>query len=378
MRTIGLMSGTSLDGVDGVLCQWNENPTDAGQSALPTVLAFLHQDFAPELRDELFALQRSTPNELARSALAANGVALAYAQVSQALLKQTGLQPSDVRVLGAHGQTVRHMPNASADTKPDMAYTIQLLNAALLSEHTRIATVHDLRSRDVAAGGQGAPLVPAWHASLFAKKGVTQVVCNIGGIANISVLAADGCVIGFDTGPGNCLMDYWAAQHLGTRFDQNGALAAHGCIYAPLQAKMLEDPYFIKGIPKSTGRDLFNPQWLHTLLQEFDWLAPADVQATLCELTAQSISDAVKAHAPDAQQVWVCGGGAFNQTLMSRLAALTGLPCTGTSARGVPEMQVEALAFAWLARTHVLGEPGNFPSVTGAKGLRILGSYTPA
>jgi len=381
MRTIGLMSGTSLDGVDGILCEWNDNAdqeTGLSQLAMPSVLSFVHQDFDPQLRNELFALQTSGSNELERAALAANGVAMAYARVSQALLKQAGLQARDIRVTGAHGQTVRHKPNISPQHPVENAYTIQLLNAALLSEQTNIATVHDLRSRDIAAGGQGAPLVPAFHASLFGKKNHTQVVCNIGGIANISILHADGSVTGFDTGPGNCLMDYWATQYLGCAFDKDGAFAASGFINEPLQAKMLQDPYFTRDIPKSTGRDLFNPPWLEAMLQEFRALAPADVQATLCELTAHSISDAIKKHAPKAQQVWVCGGGAFNRTLMGRLQKLTDLPCTATSAYGVPEMQVETLAFAWLARTYVLGKKANLPSVTGAKGLRILGSYTPA
>lgn len=381
MRTIGLMSGTSLDGVDGILCQWQDNTdqdTGLSQFAMPSVLAFVHQDFDPQLRNELFALQTSGINELERAALAANGVAMAYARVSQALLKQAGLQPSDIRATGAHGQTVRHKPPTSPQDPVENAYTIQLLNAALLSEQTQIATVHDLRSRDIAAGGQGAPLVPALHASLFAKKNHTQIVCNIGGIANISILHADGSVTGFDTGPGNCLMDYWATQHLGSSFDKDGKFAASGFIYEPLKAKMLQDPYFTRGIPKSTGRDLFNPEWLSALIEEFEALAPADVQASLCELTAQSISNAIKQHAPKAQQVWVCGGGAFNHTLMDRLEKLTGLPCAATSVCGIPEMQVEALAFAWLARAYVLGKAANLPSVTGAKGLRILGSYTPA
>ena len=273
---------------------------------------------------------------------------------------------------------MRHQPNTSPEHPVENAYTIQLLNAALLREQTKIPTVHDLRSRDIAAGGQGAPLVPAFHASLFGKKNHTQIVCNIGGIANISILHADGSVTGFDTGPGNCLMDYWATQHLGCAFDKDGKFAASGFIYQPLKAKMLQDPYFTRGIPKSTGRDLFNPEWLSALIEEFEALAPADVQASLCELTAQSISNAIKQHAPKAQQVWVCGGGAFNPTLMDRLEKLTGLPCAATSVCGVPEMQVEALAFAWLARAYVLGKAANLPSVTGAKGLRILGSYTPA
>jgi anhydro-N-acetylmuramic acid kinase len=370
MLTIGLMSGTSLDGVDGVLCKWN----DQGQ---PQVLAFSHAAFEPALRAELFALQVSGANELARSALAANDVAVAYGGVVKSLLNQANVSAVQVRVLGAHGQTVRHVPNHAPTVGASKAYSIQLLNAALLVETTGIAVVHDLRSRDLAAGGQGAPLLPIFHARLFARAGRGQVVCNIGGIANITVLGADGRVSGFDTGPGNCLMDFWATQHLRQAFDNDGAFAASGNIHAPLQAKMLAEPYFTAVRPKSTGRDLFNPQWLAQMLQGYESVPAADVQATLCELTARTIADGVASSDAKADAIWVCGGGAFNGTLMKRLAALTGLPCSGTSARGVPEDQVEALAFAWFAREHVMGKPLDLVSVTGSKGPRIAGSYTP-
>jgi anhydro-N-acetylmuramic acid kinase len=370
MRTIGLMSGTSLDGVDGVLCDWNEQ----GQ---PQVLAFSHAAFEPALRAELFALQAPGANELARSALAANGVAVAYASVVKSLLNQASLSTADIRVIGAHGQTVRHVPNRAPSTDASRAYSIQLLNAALLVETTGIAVVHDLRSRDLAAGGQGAPLLPIFHARLFAQHDRAQVVCNIGGIANITVLGADGGVFGFDTGPGNCLMDFWATQHLHQSYDKDGAFAARGNIHALLQAKMLEEPYFTAGRPKSTGRDLFNPQWLAHMLKGYESVPAADVQATLCELTAQTIANAIAASDAKAGAIWVCGGGAFNGTLMRRLAALTGLPCSGTSMRGAPEDQVEALAFAWFAREHVMGKALNLAAITGSSGPRIAGSYTP-
>jgi anhydro-N-acetylmuramic acid kinase len=362
--TIGLMSGTSLDGVDGVLTRWSED-------GLPHVLAFAHAPFPPAVRTELFALQTPCTGELARSMHAANAVALVYAQVVQALLAQAKLQAAHVQAIGAHGQTIRHAPQEG--------YTVQLLNAALLAERTGIAVAYDFRARDIAAGGQGAPLVPAFHARLFALRDQTQVVCNIGGIANISVLHVDGSVQGFDTGPGNLLLDVMAQRHLNTAFDQDGALAAQGRIHPQLLAALLDEPYFSQPAPKSTGRDLFNTQWLDARLgqsSQFAQLSPADVQATLVELTAHSIAAAIKISAAYAQALWVCGGGAFNPVLMRRLTALTGLQAQGTSARGVPELQVEALAFAWLARARLLGQAGNVPSVTGATQERVLGSIT--
>ena len=367
MLTIGLMSGTSLDGVDGVLCEWN--PADQ-----PSVLAFAHAAFAADLRTELFALQSPSPNELARAALAANRVSLAYSDIVAQLLRQAQRTAAQVAVIGAHGQTVRHQPPTN-QISADQAYSSQLLNPALLAERSGIAVVHDLRSRDLAAGGQGAPLLPIFHARLFAQANQTQAICNIGGIANVTLLAADGTISGFDTGPGNCLMDYWASQHLGTAFDQDGDFAASGLVNQPLLQKMRTEPYFARAKPKSTGRDLFNPAWLTHQLQGFTAVTAADVQATLCELTAGTIAAALTGSG--AHALWVCGGGAFNRTLMRRLEALSGLVCAGTSTRGVPEDQVEALAFAWFARQHILAQALDFAAITGAAGPRIAGSYTP-
>jgi anhydro-N-acetylmuramic acid kinase len=359
--TIGLMSGTSLDGVDGIVARWADDGT-------PQMLAHTHVRFADALRQELFALQSPCQDELARSMRAANGVATTYVQVVQQLLAQSALTASAVHAIGAHGQTVRHVPH--------QGYTVQLLNAALLAELTGIAVAYDFRARDVAAGGQGAPLVPAFHARMFAVRDQTHVVCNIGGIANISVLHADGRVLGFDTGPGNVFLDLIAQRHLNDLFDKDGALAARGHVHAPLLAALLDDPYFALPAPKSTGRDLFNPQWLDVRLANFAALPAADVQATLVELTARTIAQSIKATATYAQALWVCGGGAFNQALMRRLSELTGLQAQGTAVRGVPESQVEALAFAWLARERLLGRAGNVPDVTGAAGTRVLGSLT--
>jgi anhydro-N-acetylmuramic acid kinase len=359
--TIGLMSGTSMDGVDGVLARWLDDGT-------PQVLAFCHAPFPDALRTELFALQSPCDDDLARSMRAGSGVAHVYAQVVARLLEQANIAAADVNAIGAHGQTIRHAPQDG--------YTVQLLNAALLAERTGIAVAYDFRARDIAAGGQGAPLVPAFHARMFAVRDQTQVVCNIGGIANISVLHADGRVQGFDTGPGNVFLDLMAQRHLNDLFDKDGALAAQGRVHRPLLDALLDEPYFKLPAPKSTGRDLFNAAWLDIRLGRFAQLSAADVQATLAELTAHTIAEGVKKTAPYAQALWVCGGGAFNQVLMRRLSELTGLKAQGTSARGVPESQVEALAFAWLARARLLAQAGNVPGVTGAAGERVLGSLT--
>ncbi len=366
---IGLMSGTSLDGIDGVLADFS---TDASGNIART-LAFASEPFDADIRTELLALQAPCANELERAMLAANVLAEGYAVVVHELLQRAKLTANNITAIGAHGQTVRHQPQA----KPH-GYTVQLLNAALLTERTGIATVHNFRSRDIAAGGQGAPLVPAFHAALFVTPGQTQVIANIGGIANITVLGAKGEVIGFDTGPGNCLMDAWAAQHLGTPYDAHGEFAAKGKVNAALLAALIAEPYFYAPPPKSTGRDLFHTAWLNDKLHTHELLKPADVQATLTELTARSIADAIKEHAPAAKAVWLCGGGAFNRQLVARIAHHLPACKVGTTAeRGVPELHVEALAFAWLAKQHVERKAINLSGVTGALRANILGQYTP-
>jgi anhydro-N-acetylmuramic acid kinase len=371
MYLIGIMSGTSLDGVDGVLAKFSP-------SGRPQPLGFIHHDFSHALRAELLALQSPGDNELARALRASNGVSQAYAAVAQELLAHCALKAQDVAAIGAHGQTVRHAPSEGV--------TAQLLNPALLAQLTGVPVVHDFRSADIAAGGQGAPLVPAFHAQLFAAPAETRVVCNLGGIANITVLPATQthtgadtarAVIGFDTGPANCLMDGWAAQHLGVEFDANGAFAASGRVLPELLSSLLSEPYFALPAPKSTGRDLFNPAWLQAHLAKHSG-APADVQATLAELTARGVSDAIGQYAPDAAALWLCGGGARNAHVVARLATLTGLPTRGTAALGVDEQWVEALAFAWLAHAHIHGVAGNLPSVTGARAALVLGCLTPA
>jgi anhydro-N-acetylmuramic acid kinase len=276
-----------------------------------------------------------------------------------------------VRAIGAHGQTVRHRPGSFDGT----GYTLQLMNGALLAELTGIAVACDFRSRDVAAGGQGAPLVPAFHAACFGHAGRAQAVLNVGGIANLTLLDGAGGVIGFDCGPGNVLMDAWTQQQQGQPFDAGGAWAARGLVHPGLLAELQREPFLALPPPKSTGRDLFTPDWLQPRLAAVGGpLAAADVMATLAEFTAMAAVQALRRHAPASGRLVVCGGGAFNAHLMRRLAALSGLPVVSSAALGVPPDQVEALAFAWLARARVQGEPGNVPAVTGAAGPRVLGA----
>jgi anhydro-N-acetylmuramic acid kinase len=359
---IGLMSGTSLDGVDGVLADFS--------GSQPRVLAHHAMPFAPALKQELLALNSPSDNELHRAALAANRLVHVYTQTVQALLTGTHTHVREVCAIGAHGQTVRHQPGAL----DGMGYTLQLNNPALLAELTGIDVVADFRSRDVAAGGQGAPLVPVFHQGVFAQPNRTIGVLNIGGIANLSVLHANGDVLGFDCGPGNALLDHWCHAHTGDAFDNNGAWGASGTVIEPLLQTMLAEPFLHQIPPKSTGRDLFHPSWLAHQLSSYTDANAADVQATLTEFTARVCVNDVLRHAAEASELIVCGGGALNGLLMQRLQA--GLPhvrVLSSAERGMPPLQVEAAAFAWLARQTVLGLPGNLPKVTGAQGARILG-----
>jgi anhydro-N-acetylmuramic acid kinase len=326
--------------------------------------------FAPALKQELLALNTPSDNELHRAALAANGLVRVYARTVQALLANTHTAARDVRAIGAHGQTVRHQPGAFDGT----GYTLQLNNPALLAELTGIDVVADFRNRDVAAGGQGAPLVPVFHQGIFGQPNHTVGVLNIGGIANLSVLHAHGDVLGFDCGPGNAQLDHWCQAHTGNAFDNNGAWGASGSVIKPLLQSMLAEPFLHQAPPKSTGRDLFHPTWLAHQLSSYANASAADVQATLTEFTARACVNDVLRHAADASELIVCGGGALNGLLMRRLqAGLPNVRVLSSAERGMPPLQVEAAAFAWLARQTMLGLPGNLPKVTGAQGARILG-----
>lgn len=375
--TIGLMSGTSLDGADGVLVDFSQ--------AAPRVVASATEPFTTSLRGELLALNTPTHNELHRAALAGNQLATVYAAVVGALLRQAvgqGIAAQQIRAIGVHGQTVRHQPRQSPDQAAGAGYTIQLNNPALLAELTGLDVVADFRSRDVAAGGQGAPLVPAFHQGFFGRADATVAVLNLGGISNLSVLPPAGSavpVLGFDCGPGNALMDAWCQQHTGQPFDAGGAWAASGKLVPALLRSLLDEAYFSQPIPKSTGRDLFSLAWLAQKLAPFAAERPEDIQHTLAELTTSPCISAVNSYGKDSDELIVCGGGAFNLHLLKRLQA--GLPwlCVSSSdAHGLPPLQVEAAAFAWLARQMLERRPGNLASVTGAAGPRVLGALYPA
>ncbi len=359
------MSGTSLDGVDGVLAEFSAE-------GIPRVVSHAYRAFPETLRDELLALNSPGSDELHRSALAASMLAGLYVEVVAELLLQANVSARAVRAVGSHGQTVRH--------RPSLGYSWQINNPTVLAERSGIAVVADFRSRDVAAGGQGAPLVAAFHRALFGSLGETRAVLNLGGISNLTALLADGRTTGFDCGPANVLMDLWCLRHTGQRFDADGAWAASGQVHDDLLAVMMQEPYFTALPPKSTGRDLFNADWLgDKLLRLALEYRREDVQATLCELTAITCTQAVKGHAGAASELLVCGGGALNKHLMQRLSHhLPGMAVRLTNDRGLPAQHVEAAAFAWLAYKHLHGEPGNLSAVTGASGPRVLGALYPA
>jgi anhydro-N-acetylmuramic acid kinase len=337
----------------------------------------VYAGFSEALRAALKALQNPGADELNRAALAANALVDVYADAVARLLATTGVEAGSIAAIGAHGQTVRH--------RPAQGYTWQINNPARLAELTSIAVVADFRSRDVAAGGQGAPLVPAFHAALFQQPNRHRAIVNIGGIGNVTNLppgAAGEGVTGWDTGPGNVLVDLWCERHRGEAFDEDGRWAETGSVDRALLARLAADPYFAAKPPKSTGRDLFNAGWLDAQVPR--GLRPEDVQSTLLQLTVDAIAADIGRYCAGAEEVLVCGGGAKNGALMARLAAALAaggadaLPVQPTDALGVPSNQVEALAFAWLARQTLRHSPGNLPAVTGARGRRILGAVYPA
>ncbi|MBU3605626.1 anhydro-N-acetylmuramic acid kinase [Polynucleobacter sp. MWH-Creno-3A4] len=367
---IGLMSGTSLDGIDAVLAK-------IGPKGETKALEAVSTPFAPGLRKALFELQTPGPNELHREKQAGNALALAYSQAVNQLLEKANLLTSDIAAIGAHGQTIRHQPHLG-----ELAYTHQTLNAALLAEKTGIDVIADFRSRDLAAGGHGAPLVPAFHAQQF-KSTENLAILNIGGIANLTLLPTSGDVTGFDCGPGNMLMDAWIYEHQGNAFDENGNWATQGKVNQELLIKMLADPFFKKAPPKSTGRDDFHLEWLKEKLGKENPHAE-DVQATLLHLTAHAALEALEQHAPQTQKLIICGGGAYNRALMNLFKVKAQslfkkpLEITSSDTAGIDPQLVEGLAFAWLAWAYKEKRPANLPAVTGARGSRILGACYPA
>ncbi len=358
---IGIMSGTSLDGIDAVLLD-----IEASQ---PRLLATHYQAYAQTLKVALLALHTSDYDELHQAQLIGNELARLYAAATMALLQAAGISAGRVRAIGCHGQTIRH--------RPQQGYSLQLGNAALLAELSGITVVADFRSRDIAAGGQGAPLVPAFHDRVLRHPAIHRVIVNIGGISNLTNLPPDLPTTGFDCGPGNLLMDAWIAQHHGEAYDSDGAWAASGHVLPALLQVLLDEPFLHASPPKSSGRDLFNLAWLNSKLHGKE--APADVQATLLALTSHAITDAIHRFCGGAQEIYLCGGGARNQALVKNLrAALPECLIQNTDALGMDADYLEASAFAWLAQQAICGHSANLPAVTGARHPCILGAIYPA
>ncbi|MER0169213.1 MAG: anhydro-N-acetylmuramic acid kinase [Nitrosomonas sp.] len=360
---IGIMSGTSLDGVDAALVDFS--------TAAPVLLRTFFCPYDDELREQLLALHQPGHDELNRAAILSNQLSSLYAQATAGVLENTGIAARQITAIGCHGQTIRHCPEAGKN------YTIQLINAALLAELTQITVVADFRSRDIAAGGQGAPLVPAFHHAVFKHADHHRVIVNIGGIANITRLDHHQSVSGFDCGPGNLLMDAWCSRHTGNTYDKDGQWAASGRIIPALLERFLSEDFFARKPPKSTGRDLFNLYWLEQKLCGDE--APRDVQATLLQLTATTIARSIQEHCPAAEEIYLCGGGAHNTTLVDRLTvSMPGKIVALTDQLGVAADWVEAFAFAWLAHQAIMRKAGSLAEVTGARGNRILGAIYPA
>jgi len=355
---LGLISGTSADGIDVALVRF---------ATRPEIIATRTFAYPEQLRAGVLALARNA----AAITLDAYGhldtaIGACFAEAALALLHDAGIDAREVAALGSHGQTVCHRPNG-----PD-PFTLQLGDPNMIAERTGIVTVADFRRADLAAGGQGAPLLPALHAAVLANDAVPRAILNLGGIANITLLVPGQPVLGFDTGPANCLLDAWSLRHRGTSHDEGGAWASSGRINGALLQRLLDDPYFAAPPPKSTGREYFNLDWLDARVS--GRIEPADVQATLQQLSARSIADALRAHAPEIREVYACGGGVYNAALMAALRAeLPDAKVDTTAALGLDPDFVEAVGFAWLARARLEHVPGNLPSVTGARGPRVLG-----
>lgn len=361
---IGLMSGTSADALDAAL-------VDLQDERRPRLIA-THSHPLAHLRDAIHDLAQPGYNEIQRLGRLSRQLAELSAAVVLELVANAALEPGHVAAIGSHGQTIRHEPPGQSP----YPFTLQIADPSTIAELTGITTVADFRCRDIAAGGQGAPLAPAFHHAVFAASEPRAVV-NIGGMANITLLPDEEQVLGFDTGPGNCLMDGWTLRHLGTPFDRDGAWAASGQLQPALLERLLSDPYFSQPPPKSTGREHFHHAWLDAHLRALEPMAAADVQRTLLELTACTIIDSLQTSESSPTAMFVCGGGAHNPVLMERLEALGGLPVVSTAELGVDPQWVEAMAFAWLASRTMRGLAGNEPQVTGARSARILGGIYP-
>lgn len=360
---LGLISGTSADGIDAALVEFEPQLRLVAGRTYPWDAA---------TRERLIALgQGGEAKSLDELGELDVRIARAFADAATKLIDEAGVARTDVRALGSHGQTVRHRPEAA------FPFTWQLGDGNVIAECCGIATVADFRRRDVAAGGHGAPLMPAFHAAMLQSPDEDRAVLNLGGIANFTLLPREGEVRGFDTGPANALLDAWCERHTGKAFDAGGAFAAQGRVDDALLARLLDEAWFALPPPKSTGREQFHLPWVESRLRGDE--APADVQATLLELSAATVADALRATQPQTKRVLACGGGVHNPALMERLAAwLPDATVESTAAHGLDPDFVEAMGFAWLARETLAGRPGNLPSVSGAKGLRVLGVVYPA
>lgn len=367
---VGLMSGTSVDGIDAVLVDFSADT--------PQLISSLNKSWPDDIRQAIFDTRQLADNQLNTLEQLDNEIAEVFAQASNELLQQTDHTADEIEAIGSHGQTIRHRPDAQP------AFSLQIGNAQRIHKLTDICVISDFRRADINAGGQGAPLVPAFHQHVFQSKEKNRVVVNIGGFANITVLPknTNEAVIGFDTGPGNCLMDAWINQHQQKKYDEKGYLAAGGKTRVGLLARLLMDEYFKLPPPKSTGFEYFNLDWLNKTLGKDSALMPnnaediADIQSTLCDLTAVSIMRAINQYAGATDEIFICGGGAHNTELMKRLQALTTCPVNTTEMLGVHPDWVEAMTFAWLAKQKVNVLPGNIPEVTGASHPTVLGVTT--
>ncbi len=362
---IGIMSGTSLDGIDAVLADFD--------TTRPTLLQALHHNFDKTLRRQLLQLTQSGSVTFAELGEIDHQLGLSYAKIVNDLLKSAAINPSDVKAVGSHGQTIFHHPTTHHPS------TLQLGDANLIAEKSAITTVADFRRRDMAAGGQGAPLASAFHNALLQNDKRETGVVNIGGIANLSILPTDQRrpVTGFDSGPGNLLLDGWIQLNRGCQYDEKGAWGATGRVVPALLEQLLSDPYFAAAPPKSSGRERFNLEWLQQQLSGTE--RSEDVQATLHEFTARTISDALQQHSTSIEELIVCGGGSFNHYLLERIARhLPGIEISSTTKFGIDPQHIEAMAFAWLAKETLAGRVGNIPEVTGADRAVILGAIYPA
>ncbi len=364
---VGLMSGTSIDSVDAVLILCSSSSIELRST--------LEHPIPTDLRQSIADISQAGSNEIERMGVLDRQIGALFADACNALLRRAGVAPEAITAIGSHGQTIRHRPPSGGNPT---AFTLQIGDPNTIAEQTGITTIADFRRRDVAAGGEGAPLAPAFHAAAFARAGVNRAIVNIGGIANISLLAGETLLTGFDTGPGNTLLDHWISRHQGHRYDRHGSWSAQGQLQTALLERLQTHPYLACRGPRSTGKETFNTGWLDECLSQLPVYAPQDVQATLAAFTAQCITDSIVTSGLTVEEVYVCGGGAYNTDLMRRLhKQLAPAQLGSTAALGIAPEWVEGAAFAWLAWRTLSGLSGNASVVTGALGERLLGGIYP-